>query len=211
MNNTYDFQKIGNRIFEERKKANLSQVELAGEIGIARQTLSKWERGEAVNPGIDALIKLCKVFDCEMGYLMCEYDCKTRIAADIHEETGLDEKAIMELHKSTRFLDENEIPKDENEDNVYSDPRIWKEICDDDRERKTQFLQFLNAFIYSKELRYIISDLCKLTHNTEMDNYYPTISRGECWTIQNQFNNFIERYSGIEEAREKYEKSKEDW
>lgn len=38
---------IGNKILELRKKNNLSQEELAEKIGVARQTISKWELGNA--------------------------------------------------------------------------------------------------------------------------------------------------------------------
>ena len=37
---------IGNKIMELRKKNNLSQEELAEKVGVARQTISKWELGE---------------------------------------------------------------------------------------------------------------------------------------------------------------------
>jgi len=35
--------KIGNKIFELRKLNNLSQEQLAEKMGVARQTISKWE------------------------------------------------------------------------------------------------------------------------------------------------------------------------
>ena len=37
---------IGNKIMELRKKSGLSQEELAEKVGVARQTISKWELGE---------------------------------------------------------------------------------------------------------------------------------------------------------------------
>ena len=37
---------IGNKIQELRKKNGLSQEQLAEKIGVARQTISKWELGE---------------------------------------------------------------------------------------------------------------------------------------------------------------------
>ena len=37
---------IGNKIMELRKKSGLTQEELAEKIGVARQTISKWELGE---------------------------------------------------------------------------------------------------------------------------------------------------------------------
>lgn len=37
---------FGKRIQELRKKSNLSQEELSDKVGVARQTISKWELNE---------------------------------------------------------------------------------------------------------------------------------------------------------------------
>ena len=41
-----DFMELGKQIYELRKKANLSQEQLAEKVGVSRQTISKWELGE---------------------------------------------------------------------------------------------------------------------------------------------------------------------
>lgn len=40
---------------------------------------------------------MCELFDCEISYLFCEYDCKTRETTDIQKATGLSEKSIQRL------------------------------------------------------------------------------------------------------------------
>ena len=42
-------QAIANRFYEYRKKSGLSQEELAARLGISRQSVSKWERGDLKN------------------------------------------------------------------------------------------------------------------------------------------------------------------
>ena len=44
---------------------------------------------------------MCDLFGCEIGYLLCDYDCKTRTATDIQKETGLSEAAIARIGSST--------------------------------------------------------------------------------------------------------------
>lgn len=76
--------------------------------GYRRQDVSDWEKGKKLPP-IEAMIKMCDLFDCELGYLLCEYNTKERTATDIHKETGLSEEAIG-------------ILKDEYIDEEHSEP-----------------------------------------------------------------------------------------
>lgn len=60
---------IGNRIMELRKKNNLSQEELAEKVGVARQTISKWELGET-SPDIKQAKELSKIFNVSLDELV---------------------------------------------------------------------------------------------------------------------------------------------
>lgn len=53
--------KIGEKIYSLRKKYNLSQEELANELNVSRQTVSKWEVGESC-PDFDKIVPLCELF-----------------------------------------------------------------------------------------------------------------------------------------------------
>lgn len=93
----YNRKRIGNRLRTERKKAGFKNMESLGErIGASRQTIAKWEKGEEMPP-LDVLCTLCALYQCDLGYLLCEYDYKTRTAADIGEITGLSDEAINTL------------------------------------------------------------------------------------------------------------------
>ncbi len=59
---------FGNKIFELRKKENLSQEELAEKLDVSRQTISKWELGET-NPNIEQAKKLAKIFKISLDEL----------------------------------------------------------------------------------------------------------------------------------------------
>ena len=49
-------------ILQKRKQKNLTQEQLAEQLNVARQTISKWETGETV-PDIDSLKKLAVLLD----------------------------------------------------------------------------------------------------------------------------------------------------
>ena len=60
---------IANRLVEFRKKAGYSQEQLADKLGLSRQAVSKWERGEA-SPDTDNLIALSKLYGVSMDELL---------------------------------------------------------------------------------------------------------------------------------------------
>lgn len=63
--------KLNEKIYWCRKKAGLSQEALAEQIGVSRQSISKWETGEA-SPEISKLPLLAKAFDVTTDWLLSE-------------------------------------------------------------------------------------------------------------------------------------------
>ena len=63
-----DFMELGKQIYELRKKANLSQEQLAEKVGVSRQTISKWELGETA-PDIKQAQVLSQVFGVSLDEL----------------------------------------------------------------------------------------------------------------------------------------------
>ena len=59
---------IGEKIFELRKQKNLSQEALAEKVGVARQTISKWELGETT-PDIKQAKELSNIFQVSLDEL----------------------------------------------------------------------------------------------------------------------------------------------
>ena len=53
--------KLNEKIYYYRKKAKLSQEELAARVGVSRQAVSKWELGDAT-PELDKLVALAMAF-----------------------------------------------------------------------------------------------------------------------------------------------------
>lgn len=99
----YDFEKIGQRIREERKKQGKTQATFAADFEVKKSTVSRWENGEAM-PSFQTLLDMCKAFDCEAGYLLCEegYENRTRTATDICKATRLSEDAVNILLKDKK-------------------------------------------------------------------------------------------------------------
>lgn len=60
---------LGEQIQALRKAAGLSQEELGDKLGVARQSVSKWESGSTV-PELDKLIAMSKLFGVPVGHLL---------------------------------------------------------------------------------------------------------------------------------------------
>lgn len=60
---------LGKKIAELRKRNNLSQEELAEKVGVARQTISKWEIGDTT-PDINQVKIISKIFNISIDELV---------------------------------------------------------------------------------------------------------------------------------------------
>lgn len=89
---------IGNKIMELRKKMGLSQEELAEKIGVARQTISKWELGET-SPDLKQAKELSKVFKVSLDELT-DNDIKDILV----EKTSNTEKLAGLILKFIKFM-----------------------------------------------------------------------------------------------------------
>lgn len=144
----YDFEIIGKRIKKEYKAAGYTLDTMMDEIKsrgipVGRNTLSALVTGKANHFDCDLLFALCDMFDCEMGYLLGEYECKTGRETDICSETGLTEDAVHTLQQM----------RDDNDTNAYSD--ILSTILESDPASLDQTMQLLSMAItaHSKQNR----------------------------------------------------------
>jgi transcriptional regulator with XRE-family HTH domain len=67
---------IGGKLQSLRKKANLSQGQLAEQLNVSRQSVSKWELCESL-PDIENIVKLSAVFNVTTDFL-----CKDEVDSD---------------------------------------------------------------------------------------------------------------------------------
>lgn len=60
---------LSKRIYELRMSFGWTQVQLAQKLGVTKQTVSNWEN-DNIQPSIDMLIKLSKIFNVSTDYLL---------------------------------------------------------------------------------------------------------------------------------------------
>lgn len=88
------------KIVELRKQKGLSQEELAEQLGVSRQAVSRWELGQTL-PDIYNLVQLCELFGVSADYLVKEEASKRNSAAaeENPEEAKQKAKALARIAK----------------------------------------------------------------------------------------------------------------
>lgn len=88
---------IGERLFNLRKERNLSQEDLANELDVSRQSISKWETNQSM-PDFDKIVLLCEYFGITTDELLTgkkdiveakEIDTKSKYARNLAISVGL--------------------------------------------------------------------------------------------------------------------------
>lgn len=150
----YSAEEIGKRIKKERLKINWSQEALGKELGqkSGAKQISKYEKG--LLPPIDVLLELCKIFKCELGYLLGEeaYSSGTKINTTINETLGLNNESIDSIMRITG-----------------TEKKCLNYGCESENYRR-----ILNRFISSPSFIYLFESLY------ELDNFI--LKRDKLWT-----------------------------
>lgn len=79
---------LGNEIHELRKKHNLSQEQLAEKVGVARQTISKWELGETA-PDIKQAQMLSQIFNVSLDEMLYNSSKESVIITNACKKNGI--------------------------------------------------------------------------------------------------------------------------
>ena len=81
--------KFGDNLKLIRKNKKMSQEQLAEKMNVSRQSISKWETGEAY-PEMNNILELCKIFNCKINDL---------VHTDMTDISSLDEEIVMSVVK----------------------------------------------------------------------------------------------------------------
>ena len=82
-----------------------SQETLADAIDVGRQTINKWEKGEA-KPKLEHLFRLCSIFNCSMDYLLGTIEIPLQEDLSIaHFITGISPEILKYAKEHEDYLD----------------------------------------------------------------------------------------------------------
>lgn len=76
------------KLYSLRKKSGLSQEQLAEQLNVSRQAISKWEAGQSI-PESDKLLSISNYFNVSLDYLMKEDETQDAISDKEQTNTSL--------------------------------------------------------------------------------------------------------------------------
>jgi uncharacterized protein YjbI with pentapeptide repeats len=79
---TMETKMIGNKIAEARKKATISQAQLAERLFVSPQAVGKWERGESL-PDIITLNRLAEILGVDLNYFSENFQSPETVMAPV--------------------------------------------------------------------------------------------------------------------------------
>ncbi len=90
---------FADKLINLRKKAGMSQEELADKLGVSRQSVSKWESMQSI-PDINKIIELSKIFGVSTDYLLKD-EMEALDNSPVLEQT---DKKIVTLSEANEYL-----------------------------------------------------------------------------------------------------------
>lgn len=88
---------FGEKLSKLRKEYNYTQEQLADILGVSRQSVSKWE-SDIAYPETDKLIKMGRLFECSVDYLLNE-GITEKQGVQPRENEGILEKIKKQFHE----------------------------------------------------------------------------------------------------------------
>ena len=82
---------LGERLYELRKKKGLSQEEVADQLNVTRQTISKWETDES-KPDFDKIVPICELFGIDSKELLTGEKELTKAETETKENKEIKKK-----------------------------------------------------------------------------------------------------------------------
>ncbi len=102
---------LADKIMNLRKQQGMSQEELAHQLGISRQSVSKWESGASI-PDLDKILKLSDLFGVSTDYLLkdeLEEISYSESSASLDESIGSEIVKSVSIEEANAFMDLYEV------------------------------------------------------------------------------------------------------
>lgn len=144
------------KLTELRKHFSLSQEALAEKVGVSRQAISKWERGEA-SPDTDNLLALSKIYSVSLDDLLGEKNSEEIISA-------LSEKETAENENTKDEEDAGGIPFSKEKNEVFYEEENRASDSESSEEKRSFYSEEKTGNAEERDLRALGKTLLKIPY-----------------------------------------------
>ena len=88
--------KFCEKLYEVRKKAGMTQNDLAEKLNVSRQAVSRWEMGTAM-PDVENLVAMSDLFEVSLDYLL-----KDTVSSQSHVDEMISQPEESDSHESAQ-------------------------------------------------------------------------------------------------------------
>lgn len=99
---------LAEKIMQLRKKNGWSQEELAEQLNVSRQSVSKWESAQSI-PDLNKILAMSELFGVSTDYLLKDDMADTPSEPVVEEKTIDSDAHFVSMEEANRFLDAKEI------------------------------------------------------------------------------------------------------
>ena len=99
---------LAEKIMQLRKKNGWSQEELAEQLNVSRQSVSKWESAQSI-PDLNKILAMSELFGVSTDYLLKDEISEISEEPIVEEKTISSDARFVSMEEANRFLDAKEI------------------------------------------------------------------------------------------------------
>ena len=182
-----NLEKIGCKISELRKQHNMKQNELADQLFVTHQAVSKWENGKSF-PSVDVLYDLTKLFNISIDYLLDDVEVND---ADFETQLRLyPRKSVI-----SKFINENNLDEDID--------KIFYLLNKDERENIIELIiskkikiriENIWHLLNLEEREYLLGIILSNKFKYDLSNIYHRLSNEELQLVKTRVDEGIYHY-----------------
>ena len=192
----FDMQKVGRSIAENRKKRNMTQMELADRMDVSYQAVSNWERGNSM-PDIAKLPELAEIFGITVDELLGTKNTALNRAIEGELTEGIREKEVTpeELGEIAPLLKPEQVEEVLQEEKLpdefacvlsllpYATEEFIRELAEQYFDRFIDFVEFMSE----DDVGEIVLKKVKTVGFDTVKDFFPFMSFPALRTLADQY------------------------
>lgn len=199
--------RLSNSLRELTRREQKSYEEIASEIGISRQNLSKYMNGKGL-PNSLIMRRIADYFGVSCDYLMARVDGTSPVESEIIYELGLTRQAIRALLEYKKDVNKANVLFGINQLIEKGSPELFETLARYVRVPKVGKNDFANEWYYILYLKYHLIKAEHINRSKEFLNAFEPISVDDViyHQVMREFVSFIDKVKNDEEAKKQYVK-----